>query len=395
MKKMIFLIPVMCFLGSVSFSQNVGIGTSTPTRAKLEVNGAVDATSAIFGGESSGISLQRNWPGIGFNSYWNAGNRYLANGYGAKHYLDPTTGNMYLDMFSQGTANGLPTLTSRAFTIAPNGYLGLGVASPNAQLQFPNISANRKIVLWESANNDHQFYGLGIESGTMRYNVGGTGDVHKFYAGTGFNSSSLLMSIWGDRTVIIGDNSGGGKLGINQSSPAHTLSIRQAGGTGIYIEEPASGTNWELRAYSISVQNTVLFIRYNNSNVAQIRTNGEYNVLSDKRLKTNIEKMPTVLKKIMQLNPSVYEFKANNPGHEKSMGFIAQEVKVLFPELVNVLEEKPGHGMNELHTMNYSGFGVLAIKGIQEQQLQLNEMKTEIDLLKKQNKLLIELISKK
>lgn len=113
----LFLVPILC-VPENSFFQNVGIGIATPTRSKLEVNGAVDATSAIFGGESSGISLQRNWPGIGFNSYWNAGNRYIANGYGARHFLDPFNGYMYLDMFSVGTANALPPLTSRALTIS-------------------------------------------------------------------------------------------------------------------------------------------------------------------------------------------------------------------------------------------------------------------------------------
>jgi hypothetical protein len=55
---------ILCFPDCV-FSQNMGIDTSTPTRAKFEVMGAADATSGIFGGEISGTSLQRNGPGIG------------------------------------------------------------------------------------------------------------------------------------------------------------------------------------------------------------------------------------------------------------------------------------------------------------------------------------------
>ena len=49
---------------------NVGIGTTTPTRAKLEVfgtGGIFSFTSAIFGSDGAGISLQRNRPAIGFN----------------------------------------------------------------------------------------------------------------------------------------------------------------------------------------------------------------------------------------------------------------------------------------------------------------------------------------
>lgn len=92
---------------------------------------------------------------------------------------------------------------------------------PNAELQFPNSIANRKIVLWETANNNHQYFGLGIEPATMRYNVAGAGNVHRFYAGTSSNSSYLLMTIWADRTVVIGDNNGVGKFGINQVRHIH------------------------------------------------------------------------------------------------------------------------------------------------------------------------------
>jgi len=47
--KKAFLI-AMFFANQVfSNAQNVGIGTNNPTRAKLEVNGAVGATAAIFG----------------------------------------------------------------------------------------------------------------------------------------------------------------------------------------------------------------------------------------------------------------------------------------------------------------------------------------------------------
>ena len=36
-------------------AQNVGIGMNTPTRAKLELNGLVGNTTAIFGAEGNGI----------------------------------------------------------------------------------------------------------------------------------------------------------------------------------------------------------------------------------------------------------------------------------------------------------------------------------------------------
>jgi hypothetical protein len=387
MKKIFAFFILLMLLSSYLFSQNVGIGTTTPTRAKLEVNGAVDATSAIFGGESSGISLQRNWPGIGYNSYWNAGNRSIISGFGAKQYLDPTTGYLYLDMLPYTNTNDLATTAYRAFTISPGGNIGVGSGTPNAELQLPNTILNRKIVLWESANNENQYFGLGIEPGTMRYSVAGAGNVHRFYAGTGPTSSSLLMSIWADRTVIIGDDNGGGKLGINLGSPGYTLSLKQAGGTGIYLQEAASGSNWEFRAqYTAQTDYGVLLIRHDNNDVGWFTPNGTYVSVSDRRLKTNIEDLPPTLEKVMQLQPRVYEMKINNPQHEKTLGFIAQEVKPLFPELVVVNENSrsDGKSIENLNALSYSGFGIIAIKAIQEQQKIIEKQQTQIDELKKQ-----------
>ncbi len=384
-----------CFLGS-GICQNVGIGTTTPTRAKLEVEGAVDATSAIFGGESSGISLQRNWPGIGYNTYYSGGNRYLATGYAAKEFLDPNSGYLYLDMLTYGTAGSIASSAYRAFAISSSGNIGLGGGAPNGQLQLSNTLENRKLVLWESADNDHQYFGLGIESGTMRYAVAGTNNVHRFYAGDGANSSDLLMSIWGDKNVLISDLNGGGKLGINLASSPATLSVRQAGGTGIYIQEAASGTNWEFRAgYTAATQYAVLYLRHQGADVGWFRPSGEYFVPSDRRLKASIEPIPPTLEKLLQLQPKMYELKANNPRHEKTIGFVAQEVKPLFPELVVVNENLPLPGMENLHAVNYAGFSVLAVKAIQEQQVQIDTLKKEVDLLKEQNKMLLQVISKK
>ena len=71
MKKIFILLIFFAISGKwfEVFSQNIGIGITNPTRAKLEVSGVSGsgATSAIFGTDGTGISLQRNWPTIGFN----------------------------------------------------------------------------------------------------------------------------------------------------------------------------------------------------------------------------------------------------------------------------------------------------------------------------------------
>ena len=126
MKEKLLLL-LSCFLIVVNtYAQNVGIGTTTPTRAKLELHGAVDGTSAIFGGEGSGISLQRNWPGVGFNTYYGAGShRYIANGFGVLQLVDPGSGYMAFDMFGYGTANSNVVTANRSITFNNNGNIGI------------------------------------------------------------------------------------------------------------------------------------------------------------------------------------------------------------------------------------------------------------------------------
>src|SRR5262245_31889802 len=118
---------IVCFLVVDVFPQRIGIGLSNPTRAILEVNGAAGAgsTSALFGGDGSGISLQRNFPAIGFNQYNDGLSRFLSTGYAALQSFDSNNGIMSILMLNNGAANDYaPTITA-ALTIGFNGNVGI------------------------------------------------------------------------------------------------------------------------------------------------------------------------------------------------------------------------------------------------------------------------------
>ncbi|MEQ9659815.1 tail fiber domain-containing protein [Fulvivirga sp.] len=113
---------------------------------------------------------------------------------------------------------------------------------------------------------------------------------------------------------------------------------------------------------------------------------GVYYNASDERLKMNVHRMGAVLASVMQLKPSRYKFKDNGSNSQENIGLIAQEVMALFPDLVNVVDDG---NYKDLHTLNYSGLSVVAIKAIQEQQEIIITQEERIRELEDQMKVLL------
>jgi hypothetical protein len=92
-----------------------------------------------------------------------------------------------------------------------------------------------------------------------------------------------------------------------------------------------------------------------------------------------------MLQKLMQLKAFSYEMKYNNPNHHQTFGFIAQDVKKLFPTLVHVTQNAiTGYeGISDVHTVAYSGFAPIVIKALQEQDDMLNQLNEKLSALEK------------
>jgi uncharacterized protein (DUF1015 family) len=78
-----------------------------------------------------------------------------------------------------------------------------------------------------------------------------------------------------------------------------------------------------------------------------------------------------------------YKVKQNNPSGQISIGFVAQDVKELFPGLVHIIADSTSgkNDYKDLHAVSYTGFGVLAIKAIQEQQKLIEVLQAKIAAL--------------
>jgi hypothetical protein len=114
------------------------------------------------------------------------------------------------------------------------------------------------------------------------------------------------------------------------------------------------------------------------------------NLTSDIRLKKNITPIQNSLSIIQKLNPVTYDKKMNLASLDYSIkenGFIAQELQKILPNLVHESSDK-----DKLLSVNYTAIIPILTKGIQEQQVIIEDQKKRLVALEK---LVSDLINKK
>ncbi len=361
---------------STTNSGNVGVGISVPIRGKFEVLGALGngPTSAVFGSDGTGISLQRNWPTIGFNQYRDGSNvqRRIGDGYAATQFFDPNTGVMAINMFGSSTVNSSSLFSSANgfFTILNNGNVGIrngGSANTAMWITRGSTNSNGSLVISGTAHNTHFHYDVAEDT----------------YIRAGKNNSRVILNDIPGGNVVIG--AGNGKLGINSGNPQYTLEVKQAANnTGLVLINSTNFNNWELRSEVYSTDNGTdcLMAIYNNTTKGWMRpTDGGWSNTSDRRLKKNIQNLETVLDKVLKIRPTRYQMIDNNPNGTESIGLIAQELKETFPELVDIKTSSTSNAktnkITDLHGVNYSHLSVIAIKAIQEQQELIQKLEAQ------------------
>ena len=98
---------------------------------------------------------------------------------------------------------------------------------------------------------------------------------------------------------------------------------------------------------------------------------GAYLSTSDVRVKKNISLLSGILPRLVQLEPKSYHFEHQQLTEEKDLGFMAQELKELFPELVSYSEAL------DRYAVDYAKVSVVAVQAIKEQQ-QLIEQQQQL-----------------
>jgi hypothetical protein len=115
--------------------------------------------------------------------------------------------------------------------------------------------------------------------------------------------------------------------------------------------------------------------------------------LSDKDLKTNITDIQNPLKQITSLDPKMFEYNTSRYNHLSlpggiHYGFIAEDFQQVFPEMVYKKPYSYMHGKNSyrnatVKTINFEDLVPVLIASIKEQQAQINELRQELERLKR------------
>lgn len=230
------------------------------------------------------------------------------------------------------------------------GNVGIGQSIPTRPLHIGDGSAATYLRIQGSTSGTAG--GSAIEIGTS----GNIGNASATFGGT-FDNTFMM---WANTNPISLYTSGGhrlyvtsaGKVGVGTTTPAATLNVAQnvtLAESALQVEHQfASAQNVAALVVSkFDNTNTTsqVFARFYINNVGtgsgQINANGAnacaFGTFSDIRLKENITDLPSQLASIMALRPVEFDYK-DGSGHQ--IGFIAQEVQEIYPDLVG--EDKDG-----------------------------------------------------
>jgi hypothetical protein len=117
-----------------------------------------------------------------------------------------------------------------------------------------------------------------------------------------------------------------------------------------------------------------------------------YGSASDRRLKENIQPLTGALNKVMQLQGCTFDWKESTDqrelvGIKEDIGFIADEVQVVVPEMVR--QDVEGY-----LSLRDRGFSALLVEAVKEQQKQIEDQKSEISELKSMINMLVDKVNK-
>jgi hypothetical protein len=218
-------------------------------------------------------------------------------------------------------------------------------------------------VLYKSTGD----FNTGVGESALKNNTTGNGN-------SAFGQDALANNSTGANNTAIGRESLAGNLtGSNNTALGAYSSVGSfTNATAIGYEATATADN---------------MIRLGNGSVTLIQGKVGFTQESDTRIKKNIVNSSYGLATVLKLRPVEYNLTSNDL---KQVGFIAQEVQKLVPEVVTGKEGDLSKG--EILGITYSNLVPVLTKAIQEQQKQIEDQNAKIAAQQKQIEELIKLV---
>ena len=335
-------------LGTALFidaSQQVGVGTATP-QSKLQVATST-GTYSHFGGIAT---TNTHYTGISLGYTEGANANYRKAAIVQEQLGDGAArGSLHLlvDTAADGNSATLGDTKLEIHGITGNvnvaNKLGVGTGSVvDTELHVKN-AGSIELRLEADSNNSGQ------EDCFVRFYT--DGKTQEGLCGMDNNNSSTLFSGNTENAMVFGTvsnlptlfatnntermkiNSGGDIEVAAASGSEFKVNSTGSGGNDVGLSTQLPGYSANMYSNFFSSGNNIYFV-LGGSYVGYIASNGSYNA-SDERLKENITDLTGSLDKIKQLRGVNFTWKDSNRGVGNNIGFLAQEVESIIPEVVD------------------------------------------------------------
>jgi hypothetical protein len=357
----------------ITYAGNVGIGTTSPSSI-LHISSAQTITTLTSTTTTNPVELQ----------FGNTTN--------------------YLQVGIEGSTGG----TRMRGTIAYNSYLGsynnYGMTfhtnnenrmtiTNGGDAEFQGTNSNAKFKFWRNYSNNQPGIAVYNTSGTEIFGYNGntsglsiTGYVSTpTYYGTA-NSATFAANVTSTYSTWQIGGSRGGYGGIYDTYSGMAMMHDNGGSGGFYREGSAKWT-----IYWSSVNNSVGIGGSTTVNWAAAVTNGtmfytsesyatfdmyarSFIPTSDRRIKENVEPLEDSLDKIKQLEGVSYN-RIEDIEKKREIGFIAQDVQEVVPEIVNYHEDTDTYGVD------YDKITALLTEALKEEDIKVEALNTKVAAL--------------
>ena len=329
----------------------VGIGATSPSELLHVENTVTTNYNTTDADTSAGLNTVAYFKNASTGALDNAMIEIVANSANSfigTVYNSPNNGDLVFG--TDGDSDGIERMR-----IMDNGYVGIGDTAPDAHLTVNQGSEDNMVMSFKSSDVAHGMTDLEETDTFGRFKKIGANQGGLFITGlaeTGINSALRLSGYATDES--------------------NTRSASAIGAIHMVSALKSSAT-----VGNMSADQNLMTIRNNNTTRYIFDSDGsahadvEWIDFSDSRLKSSVEDIPYGLATVLQMQPKRYDKQSGDfdesgnvvleDNKRKMIGFLAQDIKALMPELVKDVDTA-----TSFYSLNYSHITAVLVKAIQE-----------------------------